>query len=819
MSNSTNILHQTGVLGGRNPIEYSTSDPLALFLVQAFIIISLCRIIQVPLSWINQPRVIAEVIAGIVLGPSVMGHVPNFTESIFPKASIPNLTVAANIGLLMFLFIVGMEVDLPYVKKNLRVALTVGLLSMIFPFGLGYAIAVGIYKEFATGDTTFGVYGLFIGVAMSVTALPVLARILTELRLLRDRVGVIVLSAGIMNDIVGWILLALTITLANFANGLNALYVVLLVLAWFLLQVFVVRRALHWYLRKSKGLEHGPSQLDIALILLLVMVSSFYTDIIGVHPIFGAFIVGVIIPRDNGFVIKLTEKIDDFVSVLLIPLYFALSGLSVNLGLLDSGLIWGYIIGIIVIAFVAKVAGGTLAARFNGLLWRESFSVGILMSCKGIVEIVVLNLGLNAKILTPAVFSMFMIMTLVTTFLTSPLTVWNYPVWYRQKVQRWRNGEINWDGSPVTVTGPEEVYLAKYSISKLIYLVDDFSSVSVLMSLVQLLTDKDSKSVVPRDEDHMEVHISGGDTKGSEESGSSGVLAVEGVRLLGLTQRTSDLIQATVDAEELGQKDKVLGIIKTFTQISKVVFTGKVGITLPRERASYLLHMSESRRDLIMVSCSDEAFTEDGDFYSDILATAPCQVGLFIDRKFSITGSWAQSRHIYMVHTGGMDCSFALSFALQLSQNELIKLTIGVFESENSDDENNRESGLGLSQDQFTIVQRAVKESITEQGQKRIDITRAKVPPASDDVELGFIMSHIKTITGAWNTRPNFKGNDLVILGNNAIVSAENPGSSSASSRMSAGRNQVYGPLARVIATDDSLHTSILICQKTKEYH
>jgi Kef-type K+ transport system membrane component KefB len=201
---------------------------------------------------------------------------------------------------------------------------------------------------------------------------------------------VIVLSAGVGNDVVGWILLALCVALVNAGSGLVALWVLLIAIAYILFLSLAIRPVFLWYLRRAGALEKGPSQSVVAVTLLLVLASAFFTQVIGIHAIFGGFVVGLICPHEGGFAIKLTEKIEDLITTLFLPLYFALSGLQTNVGLLDSGIAWAYVVGVIAIALFAKVTGGTLASRYSGLLWRESFTVGVLMSCKGLVELIVL---------------------------------------------------------------------------------------------------------------------------------------------------------------------------------------------------------------------------------------------------------------------------------------------------------------------------------------------------------------------------------------------------------------------------------------------
>ncbi|TKA50447.1 hypothetical protein B0A55_13501, partial [Friedmanniomyces simplex] len=445
---------QGGILEGGNPSQYSASNPIILFIIQAGIILIFCRLLHYPLTLLRQPRVIAEVLGGILLGPSVMGRIPGFTHAIFPTPAMPGLSLVANLGLILFLFLVGLEVDLRYFVSNWKIAVSVGAAGMALPFGLGCAIAWGLYNDFRDEPGTvyieFGTYMLFIAVAMSITAFPVLCRILTELKLLSTPVGVIVLSAGVGNDVVGWILLALCVALVNAGSGLTALWVLLTCLGYVLFLVFAVRPVFMWILRRTRSLQDGPSQSVIALTLLIALTSSFFTGVLGVHPIFGAFLAGLICPHEGGFAIKVTEKVEDLVGALFLPLYFALSGLSTNLGLLNNGITWAYVVGVIAIAFVSKFIGGMLAAKVNGLVWRESATIGVLMSCKGLVELIVLNIGLQAKILSTRTFTIFVVMALVTTFATTPLTAWLYPPWYQRKLEAWERGEIDWDtGAPI----------------------------------------------------------------------------------------------------------------------------------------------------------------------------------------------------------------------------------------------------------------------------------------------------------------------------------------------------------------------------------
>jgi len=311
---ATKVADQSGIIGGLNPIAYRATDPLTLFIIQACLIVVLCRLLHFPLSLIRQPRVIAEVIGGIVLGPTVLGRIPGFTKNVFPPEGMPLLNLVANLGLVLFLFLVGLEVDFRIMMENWNVALAVGAVGMALPFGLGAAIGYGLYQHFGDDvgvnqNVNFGVFLLFVGVAFSITAFPVLCRILTELKLLGTNVGVIVLAAGVGNDVVGWILLALTVALVNAGTGISALYVLLVASGYILFLFFAVKPVLHWYLRRSGSLgSNGPTQGALTVTLVLCLISAWFADVIGIHAIFGGFVVGLICPHEGGFAVHVPKR-------------------------------------------------------------------------------------------------------------------------------------------------------------------------------------------------------------------------------------------------------------------------------------------------------------------------------------------------------------------------------------------------------------------------------------------------------------------------------------------------------------------------------
>ncbi|CCG84845.1 protein of unknown function [Taphrina deformans PYCC 5710] len=608
MSNST---IPGSVLTGENPSVYDKSNPIVVFIIQAVIVIVFCRILHFPLKRLRQPRVIAEVIGGILLGPTAFGRINGFSNAIFPAVSLPAFNLVANIGLILFLFIVGLEVDLRLIRKNAKVALSVGAASLALPFAFGCLIAWALHKDYKATlrDDKFGIFLLFIGTAFSITAFPVLARILTELKLLRQDVGVTVLAAGVGNDVVGWILLALTIALVNSSTGLTAFYVILLVVAWVLLLFFAVKPAYAWLARRS-GTQTGPSDTMMTVTILLVLISSFYTQIIGVHPIFGAFLVGLIIPHENNYAVILTEKIEDIVSVLFLPLYFASSGLKTNIALLNSGKDWGYTIAVIICATFSKVVGSMLMARANGFLWRESLTVGTLMSCKGLVELIVLNVGLSAGILSTKLFTMFVVMALVTTFMTTPLTLWFFPPWYQEKVRKWRSGECDWDGNTLEKqSDTDSEHARNEKLNQITIVVNRIEGVSSLLRFTHFFSQSATS-----------VHL---------------------MRLMEMTDRLSQIIKVS-ESDDLLQQDSMVSIFRTVTRVIGVKLTYSLQVLANYEYASVIAQEANKHKtDLVVVPWAQTAEGEwqDNEYISTMLEQENVHVAVLLDHKSEINSA------------------------------------------------------------------------------------------------------------------------------------------------------------------------------------
>ncbi|TFK26895.1 hypothetical protein FA15DRAFT_615019 [Coprinopsis marcescibilis] len=570
---------QGGLLSGQDPTSFSPADPIRLWIVQVGIIICTASVLSLGLRKLHQPKVIAEVLGGIILGPTAFGRIPGFTQHVFPEDSRAYLGLVANIGLCLFLFLVGLEIDAGVIKRNARLSATVALAGMILPFAIGSGLSVAIYEEFIDPSVKFTHFMLFTGVAYSITAFPVLCRILTELKLLDTTVGIVVLSAGVGNDIIGWTLLALSVALVNAGNGLTALYILLVCVAWTITVLFPIKWALKWLARKTGSIEDGPSVFFMTVTMLVLFGSAFLTDVIGVHAIFGAFLAGLIVPREGGLAIALTEKLEDMVSIIFLPLYFTLSGLSTDLGLLNSGKIWGYTIAIVATAFIGKFGGCSLGARYvAGFSWRESAAIGSLMSCKGLVELIVLNVGLSAGILSRRVFSMFVLEALVLTFMTTPLVTWLYPPNKRVRVsadgsnfKHLGDGEDG-DGEAAYPKSREGEKKTRFTV-----VLDKFEHLAGMMALTQLVNPIRRASLPPlarpesiiREKSHGSSSKQGKGTLLSLQIPTQAQVSLEALRVIELSDRVSAVMKSSA-ADAVLRSDPLLSAFRMFGALNHV---------------------------------------------------------------------------------------------------------------------------------------------------------------------------------------------------------------------------------------------------------
>lgn len=432
-------LSEGGILSGVNPL----SDPFNLFLVQAVIIIAVTRILSLVGGYFKQPRVIFEVIGGILLGPSALGRIPNFTSTIFNPTSLNYLSIVANIGLVMYLFLVGMELDPKLLAMHAKRAGSIAISGMALPFGLGVAVSVPLFNNLLIIDpkfekVSFTSFYVFIGTAMSITAFPVLARILKETGLIYSRPGVMTMGAAALNDAVAWCLLILAISIANAGDMVVAFYTFLSVVCVAVGLIFLVRPvfvAIVQYVEKEDSPKLFKGNLFAGTVIVLFL-CAWTTSLLGVHSIFGAFLFGLIIPRDSHLFHECNERIEDFVLTIMLPLYFALSGIKTDVTTINTTMAGGLCVLVTVAATLGKFVACGATSYLSGLKKREAVVVAVLMNTRGLIELIVLNLGVTSGILNTQVFSVMVMMCLATTFMTCPLIEWIYPISKRKIIDQ-----------------------------------------------------------------------------------------------------------------------------------------------------------------------------------------------------------------------------------------------------------------------------------------------------------------------------------------------------------------------------------------------
>ncbi|MEO4006069.1 MULTISPECIES: cation:proton antiporter [unclassified Flavobacterium] len=399
---------------------HNLTHPLAILLAQIVTIVFVARLFGELCKKIGQPMVIGEILAGIVLGPSLVGtYFPEFSNLLFPEASLGNLQFLSQIGLILFMFVVGMELDLKVLQNKAKEAVVISHASIVIPFTLGMVLAYFIYTQFAPDGVEFLSFALFTGIAMSITAFPVLARIVQERGLHRTKLGAMVITCAAADDITAWCILAAVIAIVKAGSFLSSLYIIALAIIYVILMLKVVRP----FLKRIGELYTSKESITksvVAIFFLTLLISSYATEVIGIHALFGAFMAGAIMPDNMRFRNIFIEKVEDVSQVMLLPLFFVFTGLRTQIGLLDDPYLWKICGLIVLVAVVGKFVGSTITARFVGQNWRDSLMIGALMNTRGLMELVVLNIGYDLGVLKPEIFAMMVIMALATTLMTGP---------------------------------------------------------------------------------------------------------------------------------------------------------------------------------------------------------------------------------------------------------------------------------------------------------------------------------------------------------------------------------------------------------------
>ncbi|KAL8539815.1 hypothetical protein ACS0TY_001426 [Phlomoides rotata] len=640
------MITTNGIWQGDNPLDYS----LPLFILQLTLVVVTTRILVFLLKPLRQPRVISEILGGIILGPSVLGRSSNFANTIFPLRSVMVLETMANVGLLYFLFLVGVEMDIGVIKRTGKRAIAIAISGMILPFLIGVAFAFILHHsvEFVKLST----FILFLGVALSVTAFPVLARILAELKLLNTDIGRLAMSSALINDICAWILLAFAIALAeNEAMSLASLWVILSSAVFVVFCVYVIRPIIAWMIRRSPEGE-AISEFYICLILTGVMISGFITDAIGTHSVFGAFVFGLVIP--NGPLgVTLIERLEDFVSGLLLPLFFAISGLKTDVSSITGVGTWALLAVVIILACAGKVAGTLLVTLYYKMPFQEGLTLGLLMNAKGLVEMIVLNVGKDQKVLDDKAFAIMVLVALVMTAVVTPVVTHIYKParkhapYKRRTVQRAKpDGEF-----------------------RVLVCVHTPRNVPTIINLLEA-SHPTKKSPICTYVLHL-VELTGR---------ASAMLIVHTTRKSG--RPALNRTQA--------QSDHIIHAFENFEQHSGFVSVNPLTAISPYSTMHEdICDVAEDKRVALIIIPFHKQQTVDGGMEAtnpairtinqNVLANAPCSVGILVDR--GLTGSTRlaanQIAHsVAVLFFGGADDREALAYGWRMCEHPGINLTV-----------------------------------------------------------------------------------------------------------------------------------------------
>lgn len=637
-----------GAWQGDNPMDFA----FPLLTVQICIVLLVTRTLAFLLKPLRQPRVIAEIIGGILLGPSLLGRSGAYLHTIFPEKSTTVLETVANIGLLFFLFLVGLELDFHAIKRTGRKALAIAAAGITLPFVAGIGVAY-VLKATISKGVGYGQFLVFMGVSLSITAFPVLARILAEVKLLTTDVGQMAMAAAAVNDVVAWILLALAVALSGTDKSpVISIYVLLCGLSFVVFMMVAVKPVMSWIGHRSPDNE-PVSETFVCITLAGVLVSGFVTDAIGIHSIFGAFVFGLTIPKDGPLARMLIEKIEDFVSGLLLPLYFASSGLKTNVASIHGATSWGLLGLVMVTACAGKILGTFFVAIAHKVPCREAMTLGFLMNTKGLVELIVLNIGKDRKVLNDEVFSILVLMALFTTFITTPLVMAIYKP--ARKAIPYKHRKIQREK-------PEDEL-------RILACLHGTRNIPAMINLIEA-----SRGIRKPALRLYIMHL----VELSERS--SAIMMVHKARKNGLPFWNRNRFQ----------QDQIVVAFEAYEQLSKVTVRPMTAISATHNMHEDICNIADRKRIAMIILPFHKYQRVDGVLESvslgfgtvnqRVLKHAPCSVGILVDR--GQLGGQSQlapinvDHHVAVLFFGGPDDREALVFGRRMAEHPGIKLTV-----------------------------------------------------------------------------------------------------------------------------------------------
>ncbi|KAI9361263.1 Sodium/hydrogen exchanger family-domain-containing protein, partial [Zopfochytrium polystomum] len=638
-------------IAGSNPLH----DAVSLFVFQALLIIALARLLYIPISYLRQPRVIAEVLGGIILGRTGLSRIAGFKTNIFPDSNTSHLDLVAQFGLMFFLFLVGLELDPSYFIRDLRKSTPIAMAGLIVPFLSSFGLAAVLFNNYQDSSTdSFGAFGVFIAAILSLTTFPDIARIMTGAKAANHRVR---------PD--SWTVLLFVISLDNnVSTPQTAAYIFLVMIAYASFLWFAIRPVLvHWADRSSSS--GSVSQLVVFLVLTLVIASSFFTEAIGANALFGGFLIGAIVPHNHSFAVDLLEKLEDLVNIFFMPLYFFYAGYHADLTVLNDGTAWGMIVFALVIGSLGKLLGAGLAAKFaNNMPWRESAAVGIIMNTKGLVEFIVLNLGFQAKIISTTVYAILIVAILLSNFVTLPLLAVVFPSTSHPVAKSPELHATETHAAPTdkSATDAKLVPPAQSSTGHnfLTYL-PNMEAVPAMMVFTEMMR----LSQLP--------------------------LSMKALRLIRLSERNSTVLIAT-DTDTTLKTDPVASVFRAFGQLTGVEVETALAISNFEEFPEQIV-AAAGDANLIVLPWrdsigSDHHAIEEGlrnALIEKVQRSAPCSVAVFIDRGFgadipkphesgavqTLLPPKQKTHHIFFPFTGGRDDREALELVVLLAKSNV----------------------------------------------------------------------------------------------------------------------------------------------------
>jgi Kef-type K+ transport system membrane component KefB len=406
-----------------SPLGAQTENVLLIVLIQMIVIVTSARLFGVVFRRMGQPQVCGEIAAGLILGPSVFGGLfPNLFQIVFDPSVGQVFAILSQIGLILLMFLIGLEFDFGHLVDGRRTAVSVSAVGVILPFGLGFLLGRWMAAQLGLTGSWIN-FALFMGTAMSITAIPILGRIMVELNINRTRIGALTISAAAIDDVSGWIILALvTAAVRSTLNPLTFALMVFETLAFVVVMIWFVRPLLKRWTTRHLKTHGGTLTLNgLAILLVAILLAATVTNLIGIFSIFGAFFFGAMLFDQHEFRQAVQERLRDFVTVFFLPIFFTYTGLRTDVGTMTGAALWAMCALVLIVAIAGKFGGCWFAARLNGLPWREAAMVGVMMNTRALMELIVINVGFDLGIIPQSVYFMLVFMAVFTTYLTTPV--------------------------------------------------------------------------------------------------------------------------------------------------------------------------------------------------------------------------------------------------------------------------------------------------------------------------------------------------------------------------------------------------------------